>query len=96
MITALDSKVLDANSESLGVSVETLMENAGKALADAITKEYSGKKILFVCGTGNNGGDGFVAARILSSDCAIFSEPKTTLAKKQYKKIGISFSLKSR
>ncbi len=87
MITALDSRVLDTNSESLGVSVETLMENAGKALANAITKEYSGKKILFVCGTGNNGGDGFVAARILSSDCAIFSEPKTALAKQQFKKI---------
>lgn len=87
MITPLDSKILDINSASLGVSVEQLMENAGKSLADVISESYPEKKILFVCGTGNNGGDGFVAARILSADCAIISEPKTELAKKQYRKI---------
>ena len=36
MITALDSAVLDANSEELGVSVSELMENAGRALAEEV------------------------------------------------------------
>ena len=38
------------------------MANAGQALADELVKRFSGKKILFVCGNGNNGGDGFEAA----------------------------------
>ncbi len=87
MMSSLDSRVLDANSEYLGVKVEELMENAGNSLADVIKEMFPEKKILFVCGTGNNGGDGFVAARLLSSDCAVFSEPKTELAKKQFERI---------
>ena len=46
-----------------------LMERAGIALADAVegTMDRLGVlEALFVCGGGNNGGDGFVAARILS------------------------------
>ena len=45
-----------------------LMERAGRALADAVeaAMERLGiSDVLFVCGGGNNGGDGFVAARIL-------------------------------
>lgn len=43
-----------------------LMEHAGKAVADVLCREYPGaKKILVLCGKGNNGGDGFVAARHL-------------------------------
>lgn len=62
MITVTDSRVLDANSEALGTPVSTLMDNAGSALSDFILRNYPGKKVLFVCGTGNNGGDGFAAA----------------------------------
>lgn len=62
MITALDSRVLDANSEALGIPVSSLMDNAGTAVADFLKECYSGKRILFVCGPGNNGGDGFAAA----------------------------------
>ena len=58
----MDSKALDINSAWLGVPVEELMENAGKAVADEC---MSYQRIAFVCGRGNNGGDGLAAARIL-------------------------------
>ena len=87
MISPLDSRVLDANSESLGVEVDVLMANAGEALADVITDLYSGKKILFVCGTGNNGGDGYVAARLHEADTAFFKEPKTAPAMNAFRKL---------
>jgi len=43
-----------------------LMENAGRAAADVIVRRFPfARKILVVCGSGNNGGDGFVTARHL-------------------------------
>ena len=87
MISPLDSRVLDINSEMLGIEVDELMANAGEALADVITDLYSGKRILFVCGTGNNGGDGYVAARLLEADVAFFKEPKTVAAMNAFRKI---------
>lgn len=62
MITPVDSRVLDANTEALGIPVATLMDNAGTAIADFLKHNYPAHKILFVCGPGNNGGDGFAAA----------------------------------
>ena len=48
-----------------------MMENAGGAVADYVVSKFprnlSTKKILVICGTGNNGGDGVVAARHLAS-----------------------------
>ncbi|MCD6381012.1 MAG: NAD(P)H-hydrate dehydratase [Candidatus Odinarchaeota archaeon] len=69
-----DIFVLEENAEELGVSRRILMENAGKAVCDYVIKilrERLRKKIeestvVVMSGVGNNGGDGFVAARYLS------------------------------
>ena len=58
---AADQYTIDA----LGVPSLLLMERAGIALADEAEKFESQGKIVCVCGGGNNGGDGFVCARIL-------------------------------
>lgn len=51
--------------ESLGVPALTLMERAGEAVCRAVEAMYTDGKIVCVCGGGNNGGDGFVCARLL-------------------------------
>ncbi len=65
MLDFIEVAILDKNSEFRGVPPKQLMENAGKALAEEIYERYPGKNIIFLCGTGNNGGDGYVAARYL-------------------------------
>lgn len=59
----MDSRAIDINCNYLGIPTEKLMETTGKKIADEL-KKY--KSICFFCGTGNNGGDGFVAARYLN------------------------------
>lgn len=56
--------------EVLGISSLCLMENAGRAVADEIKRRLArtgGRAVVLVCGSGNNGGDGLVAARHLLS-----------------------------
>ena len=68
-----DVKRQDAEASSLGVSVEQLMENAGWAAARAargLLEGTYGRRIVIVCGKGNNAGDGLVAGRILQSQGA--------------------------
>jgi NAD(P)H-hydrate epimerase len=73
MIPFEEVKVLDRNSEHLGVPTSQLMENAGKGIAETLLKDLhvQDKKVLFLCGTGNNGGDAFVAARLLRGKCNV-------------------------
>src|SRR3954465_5179529 len=49
-----------------GIPGIVLMENAGSAVADAVSRRWSRRLVAVLCGPGNNGGDGFVAARILA------------------------------
>lgn len=67
VVTGVDMTAIEENAESLGFSRRCMMENAGSATAHFIAskKDVKGKMFLFLCGTGNNGGDGFVAARHL-------------------------------
>jgi len=62
--------VIDANAMALGVSDLQLMENAGHALAE-IARRYHPTSILILCGSGNNGGDGMVTARLLAREAKI-------------------------
>ena len=66
MITGREVKVLDINAEYYGTPPEKLMENAGKHVADFVKETNNSPRIVVICGPGNNGGDGFVAARYLS------------------------------
>lgn len=69
MITSWQAKALDKKAkEEFGVSTLILMENAGRQVANEtleILKRKYRHKIAIFCGKGNNGGDGFVAARHL-------------------------------
>lgn len=67
LVTALEMRELDRHAiETLRVPADALMENAGHAVAEALLRELpSGAEVSIVCGRGNNGGDGLVAARHL-------------------------------
>lgn len=57
-------RAIDLNATALGVTELQLMESAGRALAEHVLP-LNPAKVLILCGTGNNGGDGMVAARYL-------------------------------
>ncbi len=58
---------LDRTAITTGIPALELMERAGAALADAITPRAApDQSVLILCGPGNNGGDGIVAARLLA------------------------------
>jgi len=70
ILTAADMAEADRRTIfDCGVPLDTLMENAGTAVARFIERQYPDvKRILVLCGKGNNGGDGLVAARVLATD----------------------------
>jgi len=93
MISGLDSRVIDANSEALGIPVSTLMDNAGKIVSSFLEDHYPEGNILFVCGTGNNGGDGFASALLMDPErvtVALLKKSnniRSDIAKERYSKL---------
>lgn len=65
LLTAEEAREADRAAIEAGTAAKTLMENAGRAVATLIGESFSPRPCLVVCGTGNNGGDGFIVARLL-------------------------------
>lgn len=98
IVTPKQMQMIEERSEKMGVSRKTLMENAGKALAEIIdsycrsssSASPEEKSIVFLAGKGNNGGDCFAAANILVyrgyqiTIINIGGKPSTDLAKEMY------------
>lgn len=82
----LTAAEMQASERACGVPLDVLMERAGQALAEAAVRFGNGQPVLVACGPGNNGGDGYVAARYLaglgvSVRVAASGEPTTDLAR---------------
>ena len=65
VLNTTDFGACDRYAESKGVPGSVLMQAAGRAVAQAILTRWSPRPALILCGPGNNGGDGFVCARLL-------------------------------
>ena len=66
ILTAEKMRAAEQAAMDAGTNVEQLMERAGEALAEATYRFAGPMPALILCGPGNNGGDGYVAARYLA------------------------------
>jgi len=86
ILTAEAMRAAEQAAIDAGASVEQLMERAGAALAEAAYRFAGPLPTLVLCGPGNNGGDGYVAARVLAERgvavrVAALGEPRSDAAR---------------
>ncbi len=87
IVTAAAMRAAEAKAIAAGDSVDRLMARAGQGIAAAVASIASGRPVLVLCGPGNNGGDGYVAARLLAAAgvsvrVAANDEPRTDAARR--------------
>ncbi len=81
ILTAAQMRAVEERAIAAGSSVGELMERAGAGVAEAVRRLAAGSPVLILCGPGNNGGDGYVAARVLLANghhvrVAALTEPR--------------------
>ncbi|MGN6278222.1 MAG: NAD(P)H-hydrate dehydratase [Sphingomonas sp.] len=87
VLTAAEMSAAEEHAIAAGTSVETLMQRAGKGVAAAVHRLAAGAPVLVLCGPGNNGGDGYVAASALAAmehdvRVAALADPKSDAARR--------------
>ena len=69
VLTAAEMGAADRRTADGGVALQDLMEAAGAAVAAFVLGQHGdAARVMVLCGKGNNGGDGFVAARLLAGE----------------------------
>lgn len=85
ILTAAQMRAAEDRAIAAGSSVSALMERAGTGVAEWVHRLAAGSDVFILCGPGNNGGDGYVAARVLAGRgvpvrVAATGEPRTPAA----------------
>lgn len=86
ILTAAAMRAAEDRAVARGTSLATLMDRAGEGVAEAVRRLAAGAEALVLCGPGNNGGDGWVAAATLAAAghrvrVAASGKPATDLAR---------------
>ncbi len=90
-VTVAQMKKIEHDADALGLSYTQMMENAGQAAAKLLREQRQIGTLAVFCGTGNNGGDGFVLARALRESGSevrvilVGGEPKTDDARLNFR-----------
>lgn len=95
VVTNSQMKTAERRCDEGGISYLQMMENAGTRCAEFLLKLLpESAETVILCGSGNNGGDGLVIARLLAEQgrrvCVILccGEPKTDCAKENFRRLG--------
>ncbi len=67
ILTAAEMRAADARTIESGTPARVLMERAARAALDLLERHFDTTRVLFLCGSGNNGGDGLAMARFFAA-----------------------------
>jgi hydroxyethylthiazole kinase-like uncharacterized protein yjeF len=90
--TAAEMSRIEEQADASGLTYDQMMENAGRAVVDAMVARYdlAGQRVLILVGPGNNGGDGLVVARHLhdlEADVAVYLWKRDTADDPNFDKV---------